>query len=96
MSLAPVSQSLGSYGLFESNSANGFITNSKIAPTDDNSQIVDDDAKIPVKVSLKGKPAGMSAGEYLLRQALEKIAPHVGLDSSDLEAEIQARKGLTN
>lgn len=49
-----------------------------------------------VEVILVGKPAGMSAGEYLNRQALEKIAPEYGLNSADIELEIQYVKDKEN
>jgi hypothetical protein len=49
-----------------------------------------------VEVSLVGKPPGMSAGEYLMRQALEKIAPEYGLNSTDIELEIQYVKDKKN
>lgn len=60
----------------------------------------DEKAKDPtlktVEVTLVGKPAGMSAGEYLNRQALEKIAPEYGLNSADIELEIQYVKDKKN
>jgi len=49
-----------------------------------------------VEVTLVGKPPGMSAGEYLMRQALEKIAPEYGLNSTDIELEIQYVKDKKN
>lgn len=49
-----------------------------------------------VEVTLVGKPAGMSAGEYLTRQALEKIAPEYGLNSVDINLEIQYVKDKKN
>jgi hypothetical protein len=97
VSINSLSQLFGFHEPFECRPDPALLNNSKIAATADKFTAPDiNDPRIPVVVSLKGKPTGMSAGEYILRQALEKIAPRVGLDSSDVEAEIQARKDAVN
>jgi len=48
------------------------------------------------EVTLVGKPPGVAIGEYLTRQALEKIAPEYGLNSTDIDLEIQHVKDKKN
>ncbi|MEP6922905.1 MAG: hypothetical protein ABI954_00450, partial [Pyrinomonadaceae bacterium] len=48
------------------------------------------------KVTLVGKPPDVAIGEYLTRQALEKIAPEYGLNSTDIDLEIQYVKNKKN
>lgn len=85
------SATIGSIGSDKNSFPLGYLSNQKGSTLQ--VKTTDEKAKDPViktvKVTLEGKPAGMSAGEYLNRQALEQIAPEYGLSSADIELEIQ-------
>jgi hypothetical protein len=76
----------------------GFLSNQKgsTAQVKTNDEQTKDPILKTVNVTLAGKPPGMSAGEYLMRQALEQIAPSLGLTAADIDLEIQSVKDKEN
>lgn len=63
--------------------------NVRLSANDDAAAKKDDPIIARETVSLENKPAGTTLGEHLTRQALEKLAARYGLDSTDIELEIQ-------
>lgn len=92
------STNISSFGSDGNSVSLGFLSNQKgsTAQVKTNDEQVKDPILKTVEVTLVGKPSGMSAGEYLMRQALEQIAPSLGLTSSDIDLEIQSVKDKEN
>ena len=79
---------LGSAAKLPSNASSNYRKGSTIQTAADDGKTKDPIIQ-KVEVTLAGKPAKMSAGEYLTRQALAQIAPAYGLNSADIDLEIQ-------